>query len=813
MINPIVISTGRSRKTRHWQKETITYPELIKKVSEPVVTDETFSDFLKLSTEDQDNLKDVGGFVGGNLKNGRRTKSNVLDRTIITLDADYLTSREDINRMTSKLDENDLQYVVYTTRKNTIEKPRARILIPLEEPIPEPAYEPIVRMMCKSFGMGFFDKTTVDSNRLMFWPSVSRDMLDQYYTTFNPIGSQVLNGLDFLKSHYTNWQDQREWPRFPGEKEIITNKAKVQEDPLEKEGLIGTFCRTYYPIQTAIEKFLPDLYEQVGEDRYTWVNGSTAAGAVVYNDGRFLYSNHDTDPAGETLCNAFDLVRIHKFGHLGKRQSETAMLEFAAKDEKVRQNKAKEEMAGINPDQDEIDLEELKKHQDLRSKLTRTNKGEVEATIENIRTILEEDPTLKGKYYYDLFAERYMVLEALPWDSPDQSYPRDWTDTDDDQFKNYLERAFKIYHLKKTEAGINVAFSNHSIHPIKEYLESLEWDGKERINTLLIDYFGAADNAFTRESVRTWLMAAVARIYEPGLKYDEMLILVGDEGIGKSTFFNRLGGKWFTDSLDQFKGKDAYETLQGSWIIEIGELASFRKHEMDEIRAFLSKETDKYRPPYGRRTATRGRQCVFAGTTNAATFLRDKNNRRYYPIQLGERPATKNVFINLKQSEVDQIWAEAYHAWQYMPISGESLILSPEAERLAQIARALREEADPREGMIIEFLKQKIPTNWDNYPLEERRLFWAQPVNDRLIDPITGMEIQLEKRKKICAAEIGHELFDFREGRLDRRSSMEFNKILDNLEGLEKDEKLSRYGTDYGRQRGYLITEEFFEKN
>ncbi len=553
----MIISTGRSRKARHWQEEEIEFNDLVEKVAKPTVTDESFSDYLQLSTDEQDELKDVGGFVGGRLKNGRRKKGNVIDRSLIALDADFLESQENLQRVIKKLDDTGYEYLVYSTRKNTKEKPRARIILPLEESIPEPAYEPIARKLCQTLGMSYFDKTTVESNRLMFWPSVSSDMEECYFSTFNPISDQILNGLNYLNANYTDWQDQREWPRFPGEKEILTRTARIQEDPLEKKGLIGTFCREYYPIQNVINKFLSDLYEQVEEDRYTWINGSTAAGAVVYNDGRFLYSNHDTDPAGGILCNAFDLVRIHKFGHLGKAKSETAMLEFAANDEKVRTRQAKEEMADLETEEPEVpeEIEKQKVQQSLRALLTRNKRGEIEPTIENVRLIFEEDPAFKDKYYYDSYTDRYVVLAPMPWDLKTQSYPRDWEDVDDDQIRNYLERVYGIYHIQKTAAGINVAFNNHSHHPIKEYLESLKWDQKERIDTHLIDYFGAEDNSFTREAMRKWLLAAVSRIFKPGTKYDEMLILVGKEGVGKSTFFNRLGGKWFTDSLDQFKGK------------------------------------------------------------------------------------------------------------------------------------------------------------------------------------------------------------------------------------------------------------------
>ncbi len=796
------VSIGGNRQAKYWKKTELSFSELFDKVSNPTVTSETFNTYLSLSKDEQDEIKDVGGFVGGELKNGSRKKENVLNRSLLALDADYLGNSANLEGLLDKLNQSNIEFITYTTRKHTSEVPRIRILIPFKEPINPEAYEPIARKVCFDLGMAYFDPTTVETNRLMFFPSVSSDMADEFFSSRNLFDAEPLDGMAFLSQNYHNWHDQTEWDRFPNEEENIQRDVSVQQDPLTKEGIIGKFCEAY-TIQEAIATFLPSIYEPVTEDRYTYLKGSTAGGAVVYED-KFLYSHHATDPANTGhVCNAFDLVRIHKFGDT--KQSVKEMTSFAAQDERVQKLSLEEDFKDfielVEEDKEEpTDITEEDKitFKDILEKLSKNAKGENESTIDNMLLILNSDPNLK-EFYNDIFSDWIVVTGKLPWVTNEiEECPRGWTDTDDGGLRWYLEKYYKITGLQKMLDALNLSFQKRSVHPVRDYFESLEWDGKPRVETLLIDYFGAEDNVYTREVMKIALTAAVTRIYKPGTKFDNMPIIVGSQGIGKSTFLATLGKDWFSDSLTEFTGKDAMELLNGNLIIEIGELNGFRKAEMDAIKQFLSKQVDEYRAPYARRKEAHKRQCIFFGTTNESTFLRDlTGNRRFLPVQSYPERVTKSVWEDLP-GEVDQIWAEAYSFY----LLGQELRLSPEAEKLAKIEQDSRLEEDPRKDMIIEFLLQEVPKNWADMSIEARRMFLDNP---------EAIDEELIKRDRVCASEINCELFGYPKTSMDRRTAGDINRLLDSIPGLKKSKNHIRFGADYGAVRGYYIEPEFYK--
>ena len=228
---------------------------------------------------------------------------------------------------------------------------------------------------------------------------------------------------------------------------------------------------------------------------------------------------------------------------------------------------------------------------------------------------------------------------------------------------------------------------------------------------------------------------------EPGTKYDYMPIFAGPQGIGKSTFLRTLGGGWYSDSLSSFEGKEAAEMIQGTWINELGELNGMNKSETNAIKQFLSKTSDIYREPYGRKTVNFPRRCVFFGTTNDSEFLKDKTgNRRFWPVDVGINEPIKNVFRDL-EAEIDQIWAEAVTAYMI----GEPLYMQGEIEKLAKKAQESHQEMSEREGIIREFLSIDLPPDWSQRDLIQRRVFFN---ND------FGRPDDCKPRKYICAAEI-----------------------------------------------------------
>ena len=275
-----------------------------------------------------------------------------------------------------------------------------------------------------------------------------------------------------------------------------------------------------------------------------------------------------------------------------------------------------------------------------------------------------------------------------------------------------------------------------------------------------------------------------------------MPIIVGSQGIGKSTFLATLGRDWFSDSLTEFTGKDAMELLNGNLIIEIGELNGFRKAEMDAI-----KQVDEYRAAYARRKEAHKRQCIFFGTTNESTFLRDlTGNRRFLPVQTYPENVTKSIWDDLP-AEVDQIWAEAYVLY----LLGEDLRLSPEAEKLAKAEQESRLEEDPRKDMIIDFILKKVPKDWEDRTVEDMRAFYdfePEETDDYI------------HRSKISAVEIHCGLFGLYENTLNQRTVRELNRLLDSIPGIENPRNTVQYGTRGGKRRGLkarYVTPKFYE--
>lgn len=798
----MLISTAGSRKTKHWPRTEILWTEFIEKLKTPVRSTESLEEYLSFTKARQADLKDVGGFVGGTFKNDQRKAAHAEGRDLVTLDLDNIPAggTEDILKRVAGL---GCAAAVYSTRKHAGYAPRLRAIIPLDKTATADEYEPAARKLASLLGIGFCDPTTFDVSRLMYWPSCCRDSEYVYEVYDNPFCS-----LEGLLGMYGDWHDIRQWPQVPGNDAAERRRLAKQEDPTLKRGIIGAFCRTY-SITQAMEKFIPGMYEGTAvENRYTYTGGSTVGGAIVYDGDRFLYSHHATDPCSGLLVNAFDLVRLHRYGEqdleakegtpVNKLPSFVAMNKLALSDkavsdlitkEKYEQAQRAFESPAEGPKDTTYDLEWV-------SRLTRDANGRIEKTINNVVLVLENDPLLKGKIVTDEFASCGMVLGRLPWSREEGK--RRWKDEDDAGFYNYMELFYQITGREKLDNALLIVSAQNKINDVKEYLKGLKWDGQRRLDTLLRDYLGAEDNAYTRAVMRKSLCAAVARAVVGGVKYDNMPIFVGPQGIGKSTFLSVLGKEWFSDSLTTFEGKEAAELIQGTWINEIGELTAFTKQETQVIKQFLSKTDDIYRAAYGRRTNKYPRRCVFFGTSNEEEFLKDMTgNRRFWPVDVGVYPARRSIWKDLP-AEMDQIWAEAYFRWML----GETLYLSSEEERLAEEQQESHREASGKEGLIREFLDREIPANWDSMSLFQRRQFWS----GTLVLPKDG---ELVPREKVCAVEVWTECFGGDVKYMKRTDSREINDILGSLRGWKKNKSVRRYGP-HGRQKGFERASTYF---
>ena len=328
--------------------------------------------------------------------------------------------------------------------------------------------------------------------------------------------------------------------------------------------------------------------------------------------------------------------------------------------------------------------------------------------------------------------------------SPWNKNATQWTDNDDANLRVWLERNYDLTGKEKIADALTAVLTRHSYHPIRDYLNGLQWDNIPRLERLIIDYIGAEDNELNRTMTRKHFTAAVTRVFNPGCKYDYCLILTGPEGVGKSTLLGKMGGKWFNDSITTTEGKEGMEQLRRAWIIEMGELASIKRSDVESVKAYLSKRVDIYRAAYGRRTAEHPRQCVFCGTTNEVLFLKgDNGNRRFWIMAVNPELRKYRKWQDALDRDRDQLWAEAVHYYK----QGEKLYLSDELE--AQ-ARQRQEEYndnsdDPIVAMLQKFLDTKLPVDWATRDIADRRRWLKNP------DPLDAEGVEL--REKVCAAE------------------------------------------------------------
>ncbi|SDB96791.1 virulence-associated E family protein [Shouchella lonarensis] len=789
----LMLAVGQSRFETTWKNKSFTWLELVTKLSQTTRTPETMVEYKKMSRKQQGQTKDIGGFVGGSLKkSGRRKADNVKERYLITLDADHLNQNDPIVSMIDDFFNHAI--VIYSTHSHTQEKPRLRLVIPLARPVTADEYTPLARRVAADLGINKFDDTTYEAHRLMYWPSTPQD--GEYF--FKVKDAPFIDPDDVL-ARYNNWRDSAEWPESDRRQTVVKRLAAKQGDPHTKPGLIGAFCRTY-TITEAIYTMLGDVYESAGNGRYTYQNGSTTGGLVLYDNDTFAYSHHATDPISGRLVNAFDLVRIHKFGAqdddaepgtpVVKLPSFMAMIELAQKDENVKRQLAQEKIIEVSEEfgevpQDEDDTEWTKK-------LSYSKKGILLNTAPNIQLILQNHPELKGKIGYNQFANRHMVLGDLPWRKLDVGDT--WQDRDDASLENFMERYYGITGSRKIFNAFSEASHENGFHPIRDYLSSLVWDNVPRLDALLVDYLGAEDTEYVRAVTRKAFTAAVARIYEPGIKFDNVLVMVGAQGVGKSHLIKKMGKDWYSDSFSTVLGKEAMEQIQGFWIIEMAELSAMRKADVEPIKQFISKQEDAFRVAYGRQVSIFKRQCVFFGTTNDISFLRDKTgNRRFWPVVVDKAKATKSSFKDLTDDEIGQVWAEAVQRYK----GKEPLILEGEVADRAQEAQELHMEENDLFGLIQEFLEYPVPENWHEKNIQSRKEYFHSE----------QIQASGQPRERICAMEIWAELLQGDPKQFTPIKSREINDVLKRIPGWKPHSTgrgRLRFGKEYGTQKAFI---------
>ncbi len=769
----ISIAVAKNRFAKKWKNTTITIAEFITKLSFTTRTAELYSDFVRMPKGDQDDIKDVGAFVGGTLKRGRRRKDSVANRHVITLDMDYGTV-ESIDTIKHVL--RGCCYTIYSTHKHSPEKPRLRIIVYPDRPMLPDEYQAVARKVAAKVGIEQMDDSSYDINRLFYWPSCSSDAEFVYYHN----DAEFLSVNRVLDAYGPNelWRDVTNWPTSSRETLHVNRMVKKQVNPLTKKNIVGAWCRNVSIIQ-ALDEHLHDVYRKEPDGRYTYIEGTTSKGVVVY-DNKFVYSHHSSDPAHGQTCNAWDIVRIHKFGHVDtdhdldsgasgtKLQSYKEMAEFAQGFAEIKTDLIKSGLE-IGPESfDEFGVGD--DGEDWSALLQIGTDKKIKSTWHNLKIILKHDPKLKNMMRLNKFTEKEEVTGGDG---------ETWTDHHSSKVKAYLGQTYEVDPpANKLEEVISYQAARNSYHPVQEYLEGLTWDGKSRVETLFIDYLGCDDNLYTRMATQCWFSAAVHRIFHPGHKFDYVPVFEGPQGIMKSTFIRTLAkGKWF-GNLTSFDSKIAMEEITGKWVIEMDELSATSKQELEQQKAFLSAQSTTVRMAYARRSQEFHRQCVFIGTTNNKEYLKDSTgNRRWWPYVVN---VTK-IDVPRLEDEIDQVWAEAYASLYAV---GYRTYLNDEAEVLAKEIQAEKRVSDPWEGIILEWLE--IPAPKDRY------------------DAMSFDDDSTETRDKTCSIEIWREAL---EQKGDPRPSdrMRISAVMDNASGWKRIKSI-RFGTRYGRQRGWIRT-------
>ena len=778
-MRPLAIAYGNNRQAKNWTNKSITFEELKERLKVTIRTPESAEEYAKFNKAKRDTVKDHGGFVAGALKGGRRKIDTVEIRSMVALDGDridkaFLENYEMNAPYTSLL---------YTTHSSTEEHPRVRLVYPLTRDVTPEEFVAVSRYLADMLGIDYFDECSYQPNQLMYWPSTPSNGL----YVFKEVGKEWLNPDDILYAH-PEWTDPTRLPTSSRESRANTTQTAEVKDPLGKDGTVGLFNRAYFPINRAIEKFLSDVYEPTdNENRYHYIQSSSMAGVEIIEDGKFAYSHHAKDPAYLKLCNAFDLVRIHRFGDDDSKKSFNAMCELAMEDDEVKRLATEEKLLEAETDFADSDSDWM-----TRIKY-QPRTGLLENSVYNLNLILNNDPDFQNFAFNEL-ANRIQITGPLPWERPEgNSF---WRDADTAQLKSIIDIRYLAFSSRNHDVAFTKAADDRHFHPVRDYLNSLpEWDGVKRVEDLFIKYLQAEDTEYVRTVTRKTFAAAVARIYVPGIKFDCVPVLDGDQGIGKSTIVKDLVSPEYyseTLSLTDMDDKSGAEKLQGFWAVEIGELAGMKKADIEKVKAFLSTCDDKYRPSYGRVVESHPRQCIIIATVNGERgYLRDiTGNRRFWIIKLHQKKQKKTW--NFTPEFRAQFWAEAKEIWK----SGEKLYLEGEVLAEAEKVQQSAMEVDERVGMVEEYLNTMLPDDWDNMDLFQRRNYlngseFGSPVHK-------GCELRTE----VSNAEIWCECFGKSLQELKPTDSYSIAALMSQIGGWERTTTIKRQPI-YGRQRLY----------
>lgn len=718
------IATAPRRTSKRWDTGRITRDQLLEWVRTPA------------------DHKECGGYLLGKLTGPRRINKNVAHRSAIVVDVDkpdeIFLSQIDV---TFPYDS-----IWHSTYSSTKEDRRYRGIIFTDRDMTPGEYPVAVRQIMDDLGAHQFDTTSAEVARFMYKPSASDPA--EYEWLDVPGDPVSVDGLVATA-------------------EIPDHVLKTKRDPFSLQGVAGIFNRAYPDLAELVEAYdLP--YEHAGADRWLLVGANSVAGMGQVDDGLW-YSHHANDPAHGQAQTAFDLVRIHRFGHLdsgatdqtpiNKLPSYVEMANVAAEDPRVK--------SAILDDLDDISDTDLDDPQ-WKNKLTvnprtgRTNDDVGNWTLirrhDNVFRLLSLNEMTKG----------VEVTGDLPWrekDDPSPTFDQD----DRTELQLHIERNYGFKPDRAyMEHLVNATARKQSHHPVKDYLLELVWDGVPRMETCLP---GVRPTEYTRMVARKVLTAAVARIMDPGCKWDHMLVLYGEEGLGKTYWLQKLS-KGFYNSLGRIGDKDTLVEMQRSWIVIADESQALKSSSFDSQKEFLTRTEDSFRPPYGRESQTFKRHNIFVATTNDKNLLtRQEGNRRFLPVTV----TGKVDFAQLTEDYIDQLWAEAVTAYRL----GEQLYLNEYEDRLAAESREEFTLEDPKAGMIEEYLSVLVPASWPTKTPDER-FWWYRNRSDSI------METGVDPLTQVCAAQVLVEFLGRRPGDWKDDDLRAVSDILNRVPGWEE---------------------------
>lgn len=717
----LTVSTGATRETSRLTRKSVSWESVKKRLGTHARMSVTMAEYLALDRDTQTAHKDRGYYVLGAFSNDIRRNEEFEFRDAVVLDID--DAPVDVLMRLASAYRGVCETFIHSTTKHQAHKPRFRVVMPTDRPMSPVEFEALSRGMAAKLDIALVDPISFRAAQMVFFPVVPSDA-PVFTASWEGPWLPVDATLDAL---YLDWRDRGEWPRKKGDVGGLVEARKLG-DPRDKPGLIGAFCRAY-DIHRALDDLLPGVYEGEGERR-RFAQSEGGAGAAIYNDGHWFYSNHTGhDPAADGHShNAYDLVRIHRFGG-----DDTQMRAFAAGlDDVVAELPAPagvdevfEEVEHVDLDTGEITRKMVPVSEglfaaiaacmtpdDLRGSMVRRvaaarlgpllDSQLCKAIADRLKAIGDVATTVSAVKAEVLASRRAARREEDDGEGVDYISPLPVT-TDKGMPKACWENLQEIvrrlglvvrYNVmtKREEVLIpGVGFSqdnrdnaalalvksecakfnmptgdvigqltlladrNH-YNPMATWISSKPWDGVDRVAALCDTVVVEPGAERLRDTmIRRWLIAAVACAFEPdGVAAQGVLVFQGAQGIGKSTWLTKLAPDGMAADGVTLKtdNADSKREVLSRWLVELAELdATFRKSDIESLKAFLTRKCDEIRAPYAAKASMWSRRTVFFASVNPKRFLHDTTgNRRFWVVPV----------LNIKRVKIDmqQMWAQ-----------------------------------------------------------------------------------------------------------------------------------------------------------